>query len=744
MKTLYIRLRGLVQGVGFRPFVYQTATRLQLTGWVNNTLDGVHIRATGPAQALEAFLRALDRDRPALSRVADRLVAEVPLELFSGFTIIHSDSQGTPNLWLTPDLALCSLCREEIRQPGNRRQGYAFTTCNHCGPRYSILRELPYDRERTSMDAFACCPDCLAEYDNPMDRRYYAQTISCPACGVHMWLDGQEDRCLDRAAEALLAGQVLAVKGIGGYLLVCDARQEAPIVRIRRDKGRQRKPFALMYPDWSSAEADTLAGPGHRALLEGPAAPILLLPLRDQPRSGIAVEHIAPGLDQLGVMLPYAPLFQLLLDRLGGPVVATSANVHGSPIVHRDEQAEQDLAPLSAGILRHNREILLPQDDSVARLSSFSGKKIMLRRARGYAPTLESTLPWPDHTALAMGADLKSAFGLLNRRQVYISQYLGDMDQWDTQARYRETLAHFLRIFQTQPEKILADAHPRYFSAGLGRELSDRQGIPLLTVQHHEAHFAAVLGENGLLSLPEPVLGVIWDGTGYGTDGQVWGGEFFDFRVGQIRRVGQLAYFPFLLGDKMPREPRISALACSGGADFLRPKFTSAEWDLYHKMLQQEAPLQCSSMGRLFDAVCSVLGILDRSEYEGEAPLYLEKAARSYFRKNGLAWQEGFYPVMQPRALMEEMIAEVRQGREREWLAAKFHQSLVGAIEQQAREGGYSHIACSGGVFQNEVLVDLILFRLSGKFSLYFHDQLSPNDECIAFGQLVFDNFCYG
>ncbi|MBK8491023.1 MAG: carbamoyltransferase HypF [Saprospirales bacterium] len=447
-------------------------------------------------------------------------------------------------------------------------------------------------------------------------------------------------------------------------------------------------------------------------------------------------------------MVPYAPLFELLLTELGRPVVATSANQSASPIVYRDGRALYELSKMADLILVHDREITMPQDDSVLRLSKYYNQPILLRRSRGLAPAfVHPPFEGLSETVLAMGADMKSTFGFLHRTFAYISQYLGDLDSFDTQERFRRCRDQFVGLFEASPEVVLVDRHPQYFSTQLGEELAAAKALPVIQVQHHLAHFAAVLGENHLITTPHPILGVIWDGTGMGMDGQIWGGEFFKYEGGRFTRCGQLDYFSMILGDKMPREPRIAALSATQGipgADaLLQPKFSSSEWFIYQKLLQKPNNLQTSSMGRLFDAIASLLGILDVAEYEGEAPLYVEQQARSWFEKEGLEY-EAAYPAGDPhhgrlaiKVLLSALVDEVKRGEPTEKIAAKFHNTLVQAVGQISADTGISRLAFSGGVFQNELLVDLLIHRLGQTHELYFHQQLSPNDECISFGQLA-------
>lgn len=754
--TLFIRITGQVQGVGFRPFVYQQAVKYGLKGWVNNSLEGVHIEVTGPPASLDAFTRALQEEKPTVSHIGSISVEPRDLKSFSAFEIVKSNREGEGQLVLTPDLALCRSCAIEMFDSQNRRFLYPFITCNYCGPRYSIIKGLPYDREQTSMYAYSMCHACRKEYDDPANWRFFSQTNSCECCGINMELYDSSLQvvhtdsfdCICKVQNALQNGQIVAVKGIGGYLLLCDACNPDAVARLRLRKKRARKPFAIMYPDVYTAEDDVVLTEAHISLLESPAAPIVLADIRPDRQFPLCLDLLAPGLDQLGVMIPYAPLFYHILTGLHKPLVATSANLSSSPIVYNERSAFRDLVNLADLLLVHDRKIYMPQDDSVMRLTKVFQKPVVLRRSRGLAPAFtHPPFEGMKETVLAMGADMKSAFGFLFRTYPYISQYFGDLDSYDTQERFQHAIKHFLGLFDANPEVVLVDKHPLYFSTQLGKEMAKELGLPVVEVQHHIAHFASVLEENQLLREEEPVLGVIWDGTGYGDGRQVWGGEFFRYEKGTFDRCCHLAYFSSILGDKMAREPRISALSATSGMpgaeELLMPLFQPSEWANFQKLLARPGLVQTSSMGRLFDAVTALTGLLPVSEYEGEAPLYLEQRARRWFDREGMDfdecypqddWEGDSVPV---RALLKGVVDDVRSGEPMEKTAAKFHNTLIRMVEIISGKMGIQRLAFSGGVFQNELLVDLLIHRLDHKRQLYFHKQLSPNDECIAFGQIA-------
>jgi hydrogenase maturation protein HypF len=753
MHTWHIHIEGQVQGVGFRPFVYRLALEFQLNGWVNNTTDGVHIEINAGREQAQAFCQAVLEQAPDLSRITAHRLEEIPHETFTSFKIIHSQAGEKINLLLTPDFALCAQCRADLYEPGNRRGGYPFTTCTYCGPRYSIIRQLPYDRPTTTMAPFPMCPDCQAEYDDPLDRRYFAQTNSCPNCSIPLRLYDAQQSLLSDTFEDIIPlvlqawknGQIVAIKGIGGYLLCCDASHNLAVDLLRKRKRRPSKPFALMYPNEKLLAKETKLHTVALHDLRSPASPIVLLSPTEEAR---LAEGIAPGLSQLGIMLPYAPIFEWLLKEYQKPIVATSGNPTESPIVYEDAKALQELTKLADLILSNERKIVIPQDDSLIRYTPFYKKRIILRRSRGLAPTyINAPLERPDYGVLATGAMLKSTFTFLHQKNIYISQYLGDLANFDTEASYKHTIQHFFRLFDTRPAYILADKHPEYPSTRLAEALAEELTVPLEFVQHHIAHFAALLGEQLLIHSEEPVLGVIWDGTGWGEDRQIWGGEFFIYHQYHFQRAAHFEYFNFMLGDKMPKEPRISALSAAWKVDgvkpYLREKFSKVEWNIYANLLNKGSQLQTSSMGRIFDAVSSLLGLMDKQTYEGEAAMQLEELALRFFQENGWTdftsyFQEDVLPSISTHHLMKKIGDDLEQGETKEFIAAKFHYSLTDLIKKMARHLNIQKIAFSGGVFQNALLNDLILHYLKEEFELFFHQQLSPNDENVSFGQMIF------
>jgi hydrogenase maturation protein HypF len=753
MQTWHLHITGQVQGVGFRPFIYRLAVARGLRGWVNNTLDGVHVSFNATPAAAASFRAAILSELPAIARLTHIELRSVSSVDFPDFRIIHSEGEGIASLLLSPDFGICPDCRAEVLSANDRRTDYAFTTCTYCGPRLSIIKGLPYDRPLTAMDSFKMCPHCQSEYDEPTDRRYYAQTNSCPACAITLCLydqsgrklAGSQSELLDQVVDFWRAGKIVALKGIGGYLLTCAADNPAVIQTLRARKHRPMKPLAIMYPSAAAlGEAVALAEEVSNMLV-GPVAPIAIIPVTAAMEQ-LALTDLAPGLRKLGVMLPYTPLYTLLLARYGKAIVATSGNRSGQPIIFSNESALADLSPLADYVLANDRAVVVPQDDSVMQWTA-AGQKIVLRRSRGLAPTLLTPYAWQGDELLAAGADLKSSFALLHQRQAYVSPYWGDLSDWATQENYRTMLRHFSETLQAEPQLVLVDAHPQYASTILGQEIAAQRGVAIERIPHHEAHFAAILGEHALTEVEDPVLGVVWDGTGWGGDGQIWGGELFDYRAGTIRHIGQVDYFPNSLGDKLAREPRLCAwslLAVAGlSAASIQLQFTETEYNFYQQHFRRPPKLLTSSVGRLFDGVAALLDLKATQSHEAEAAMLLEAKAQEWVTQHGQRSLHDYLSEtkadnkLATASLVRALVRDIAAGSPTGAIAANFHYTLVQWIARVARHGGYRRIACSGGVFQNALLVDMCIQELRDDFQLYLHERLSPNDENIAFGQLV-------
>lgn len=674
---------------------------------------------------------------------------------FQGFSINFEEGDSNKKqVLLAPDISICPDCKNELGDKRNRRYRYPFITCTQCGPRYSIVDSLPFERHATAMQPFIQCKSCKAEYDTVSDLRFFSQTNSCGECGMKLRLyanatsplSNQTEPILKHVKAALGLGKIVAVKGIGGYLVLCDANNPATIRLLRTRKHRLTKPFAILLPDMETTRNNFELSNSEADLLLSPAAPIILLQPTQTALLNLAVQNIAPGLNRLGVMLPYSPLLQLIAGDFGRPLIATSGNISGSPIIYKDADALNWLFEIADYIVSYNREIVIPQDDSVVQVSKYTQQPIILRRSRGYAPSFLQYQPVKNTTVLATGAFLKSSFTLSVNGNVFVSQFLGSGQSYESQEMYKATLAHWLNLYAAKPAVIITDKHPNYFSHQYACELAGYYEAETRFVQHHEAHFASVLAENNLLHSTEPVLGVVWDGTGLGDDGNLWGGEFFKYENNEMLRCYHFDYFPAIAGDKLALEPRIAALCATSESwppsDQLKNKFTDSEWNSYQS-LAANTRLFSSSVGRLFDAVASLLNICDKQTYEGEAAMYVQVLAESWVKKNGFVMnasyftEDAHYYRIPTASLMQGITMDIRKEKPKDYIAAKFHYSLVTVIGIVAKHTGVSHLSFSGGVFQNALLVDWIQKEHSGRYHLFFHKNLSPNDENISFGQLV-------
>lgn len=750
MPAFHIHITGLVQGVGFRPYVHKLASKFQIDGYVNNGLDGVHIYCAGHEDTIDCFYQTIIKQPPPQAIISAHSITPISTKITKGFFIQKSERNNAVQMLVTPDNCLCEDCRREIKTPKNKRHQYPFTTCLNCGPRYSIITQLPYDRESTTMYSLHQCKSCKTEYKNLEDIRYHSQTNSCPNCCIEMHLfekDGTEIVCnqtdyIVNIVALLFEGKIVAIKGIGGYLLLCDATNDKAIKLLRKRKFRPSKPFAILYADIEMVCADLSVSPLELTYLKDKSAPIVLCSLKTFPENGICSERIAPDLNTIGAMLPSSALLQLIADKFGKPLIATSANISGSPIIYKDDAAIKWLSSIADFILTYDREIVAPQDDSVLQVST-RGQKIILRRSRGLAPNYYpvpiTVLPM---NTLAMGAELKASFAIAKDNMLFISQFLGDQESVESQDSYDAALAHVSGLLDFTPDHILADKHPKYHITEKGLALSQKYRSSFTSIQHHEAHFAAVLAENKLLDLKEPILGVIWDGAGYGLDEQIWGGEVFVFDQGEIKRAAHLKYFPQLLGDKMSKEPRLSALSILENfplaQNLIQKHFTETEWKYYQQILRLPTKIYTSSMGRLIDAVACILGLMPVCSYEGESAMLLEALAKKCKSRTydyyHLPLNEG---VLDWTVLINELIHDWFQKEANEMIAWKFFYSLAKAIARTSNHFFIDKIAFSGGVFQNALLVDMIIEILQHKRQLYFHTQLSPNDECISMGQMA-------
>ncbi|UII75385.1 carbamoyltransferase HypF [Flagellimonas sp. HMM57] len=744
-QTFQIIISGQVQGVGFRPFVYNLAQKLKLKGIVCNNENGVQIQVNTSQNQANDFLQRILENPPVISNIQSHSLAEISFQEYIDFRIVPSALNHKINIPLTPDFAICEACKTEIRDKDNRRFGYAFTTCTNCGPRFAITTKFPFERANTTISEFQMCSSCESEYMDATHRRFHSQTNSCMDCGIVLTLtnvngeqiESDQSKIIQKVGKLILEGAIVALKNTNGYLLCCDAKNKTAIERLRAKKQRPSKPFALLYPSLEKIKTDFEVNVEEETALKSAVAPIVILNPTEAARE-LKMESIAPRLHQLGVMLPSSALLTLLIDSIQIPIIATSGNIHGSPIISEEKKAIEELAGVADYFLHHNLEIVFPQDDSVLR---FAGEhQITLRRSRGLAPNyLESNSG--GEKILAMGAHLKSTFTFVPNAHTYVSQYFGNLDSFDVLERFQTSIDQFQQLFQTKPETILIDAHPQYQSSILGKELSKKWNTNLISIQHHKAHFASVLGEHKLFETKEKILGVVWDGTGLGEDNAIWGGEFFAYENCNMERLTHFEYVDWLAADKMAKEPRLSLLSLlpEKEKNRIKNKFTKTEWKVYNTMLAGNT-LKTSSVGRLFDAVASLLKLIDVCSYEGEAAMLLETKANAYSGGIYIDFLEDLeFDTVPSKKIIQSIYRELERSVSIEQIAASFIHTLALVVIKVAKKNGLNTIACSGGVFQNVVLVDkLTVLAEKQEIKLKFNRILSSNDENISFGQLCY------
>jgi hydrogenase maturation protein HypF len=727
MRRVRIRLRGIVQGVGFRPFVHHLAGKFGLAGYVLNSSAGLVTEVEGVPAAVERFVEAVRAEAPPLAWIQEMEVADLESMGETSFEIRHSAVETGEFALISPDVATCPDCLRDCTEPGNRRFEYPFTNCTNCGPRYTIIRDIPYDRASTTMASFRMCADCQREYDDPANRRFHAQPNACPVCGPAL------SSTLIAARQRLARGEILAIKGLGGFHLACDPRNPTAVERLRARKRRSDKPFALMARDLGVVESLCQVSEADRAALLGWRRPIVLLPRRPET---VLPSAVAPGNRTLGIMLPYTPLHHLLFEGAAyDALVMTSGNLSEEPIVVDNQEAHDRIGGVADWFLTHNRDIYMRADDSVVR--TFEGRERVLRRSRGYAPqTLDLGRTVPE--LLACGGELKNVFCLTKGRHAILSQHIGDLENYETLLFFQETLANLKKLFRVTPRLVAHDLHPLYLSTKYALEL---EGIPKIGVQHHHAHIASCMAEN---RLGGEVIGVAFDGTGYGTDGTIWGGEFLVAGYGGFERRAHLRYVPLAGGDAAVRQPWRVALAYLIDTFSDGVPFEAAPEEHVRVVRRMIATgvntVRTSSCGRLFDAVASLIGLRHEVNFEGQAAIELEMIADGnpdcypYGIDGDGPWQVDFRPAIAGIA------REVAAGESRSAMAAKFHNTLAHATVEVCRrigqETGLRRICLSGGTFQNvRLLAGTVAGLRACGYEVFLHAQVPPNDGGIALGQ---------
>jgi hydrogenase maturation protein HypF len=752
---MHIAIRGAVQGVGFRPFVYRLASEMKLPGWVLNSPQGVFIEIEGQKEDLDAFLFRLQEEKPAPAFIQSLEFSLLDPLHYSGFEIRSSEITGSKTALILPDIATCPQCLAEVFDPDNRRYRYPFTNCTHCGPRFTIIESLPYDRPNTSMKAFRMCGECRREYENPQDRRFHAQPNACPVCGpeLQFWdpsgklLSGR-DEALKVAAEAVREGKIIAVKGLGGFHLIADAGNENAVAALRLRKHREEKPFALMYASLGQIQEDCRTSPLEARLLSSAESPIVLLERKQNNGSMRIAPNIAPNNPYLGVMLPYTPLHHLLMREIRLPIIATSGNLSDEPICIDEREALARLAGIADFFLIHNRPIVRHVDDSILRV--VLGRELVLRRARGYAPLpIHCNKPAPK--SLAVGAHLKNTVALTVEDNVFLSQHIGDLENREASEAFQGVIRSFRHLYKIDPVRVVSDLHPDYLSTKFAREC----GIPQMSVQHHYAHVAACMAEN---EIEDRVLGVSWDGTGYGLDGTIWGGEFLLTDDREFTRVATFRKFRLPGSTHAVKEPRRTALGVlyemQGNQAFEQRDsvplryFSEQEISVLAQMLQKgvQSPWT-SSVGRLFDAVASLSGLRQLIKFEGQAAMELEYAIGSgisdeaypFAIANGTDSVSVASPAMivDWEPLMRAIIQDARDEIPLARISTKFHNTLVEIIVEVARRVSEKRVILTGGCFQNKFLLEHTVRRLEAEgFRPYWHQRVPPNDGGIALGQI--------
>lgn len=746
LQRLLINIQGLVQGVGFRPFIYRLAGDLNLNGWVGNSPQGVQIEAEGDRGNLERFVDRLDADKPPLAMINNKELKWLDPVGYEEFTVRMSGKDGGKTALVLPDIATCPDCLDDIFDTSNRRYRYPFTNCTNCGPRYSIIKTLPYDRGNTTMRIFPMCKKCREEYEDPANRRFHAQPNACLECGPHLelWdingnIFGMHDEALLAACDAVKQGRILALKGLGGFQLIVDARNDDAVRLLRGRKGREEKPFALMYHSLEAVNNDCLVSDIEKKLLISPQAPITLL--RKQKTNNIA-DSAAPGNPYLGVMLPYTPLHHLLMHELRFPIVATSGNLTGEPICIDEHEALARLKGVADLYLVHNRPIARQVDDSVVRV--MHGYAMVIRNARGYAPT-PIRMIGRVKPCLAVGGHLKNSVAIAREGCAFASQHIGDLETVEAYEAMKNVAVSLSDIYDFKPESVVSDFHPDYLSTRFAAETS----LPMKKVQHHVAHVLACMADN---DLDEPVLGISWDGTGLGPDRTIWGGEFIRINGRAVVRAAHFRLFPLPGGDSAIREPRRTALGLLYeiyGADVFGmnelksiQSFDNYELDVLRSVMKNgiNSPMT-SSAGRLFDAVSSILGFCQVSRYEGQAAMMLEYAGETETAKQSYHFEirnNGRILIIDWEPIIHDIISDLYGGVVSGRIASRFQNTMADITLSVTEKVGEKNVALTGGCFQNRYLTERVVRLLdSAGYKVYRHHRIPPNDGGIAVGQIV-------
>lgn len=759
VQRVSIVIRGAVQGVGFRPFIYRVATQLGLKGFVLNSPTGVFIEAENEKKILDDFLLRIEKEKPVHAIIQSMEFSFLDTAGYTQYEIRESESNGKTTAFIPPDIAVCDDCLKEMFDPNDRRYLYPFINCTNCGPRFSIIESLPYDRPNTTMKMFEMCNECKLEYHNPLDRRFHAQPIACPNCGPHIELlteDGEllskNNNAIIETAEKIRHGNIISLKGLGGYQLICKADNKEVIALLRKRKNREGKPFALMFPNLESIKEVCEVLPFEERLLKSSEAPIVLLRKKVSGNNSFVHDSIAPGNPTLGVMLPYTPLHHLLMRELQIPIVATSGNLSEEPMCISEEEVFQRLKNIADYFLVHNRPIVRHVDDSIVRV--IMEREMVMRRARGYAP-LPVTLncETEDEMYLAFGGHLKNTVALSSGKNVFVSQHIGDLSTQEAFSAFQNVVTDFKNLYEVKDVHVVADLHPDYLSTKFAENNYENVSF----VQHHQAHVASCYAENKLTG---SALGVSWDGTGYGLDGTIWGGEFFHFDGSSFQHIAQFRKFPLPGGDLAIKEPKRSAIGLLH--ELYGEKLFNTKHEMLNHISEQEkiillqmlknkinTPLT-SSVGRLFDAVASLTGIKQTVSYEGEAAMILEYiAAPNIFESYSFNILPGEVMIIDWQNMIETIVKEMKENVSSQIISAKFHNTLVEIICKVAELKNEDKVVLSGGVFQNAYLLEHVVNELREKgIKPYWHQRIPTNDGGISLGQIAVavnqNKLCFG